>query len=275
MSVKICLITGGNGAVGEAAATEIAKSGATVILVSRSRERGEAARDKVRKKTGSDSVELLVGDMSVQASIRQLAGDFLSSHDRLSVLVNTAAVFANRRILTSDGLELMFATNHLGPFLLTNLLLDPLKTASPSRVITVSAPSTTKLDFDDLQGGKHFNALSAFGASKTANIMFTYELAQRLQGTGVTANVLHPGLVRSNLMKNAPAIIRWVSKLVSRSPDRAGKALAYLATDSQIRETTGRFFKGTTISESSTYSRDLENRRRLWDMSAKLTGLVS
>lgn len=227
----------------------------------------------MREKAGSNSVELLVGDMSVQTSIRRLARDFLSSHDGLHVLINTAAVFANRRNLTSDGLELMFATNHLGPFLLTNLLLDPLKAAAPSRIITVSAPSTTQLDFDDLQGEKHFSALSAFGASKAANLLFSYELARRIQGTRVTADVLHPGLVRSNLMQDAPAIIRGLSKLISRSPDRAGKALAYLASSSDVEEMTGCFFKGTKMSESSAYSRSSENQKRLWDVSARLTGL--
>ncbi len=273
-SERICLITGGSGAIGRAAAIEIAQSGITIVLVSRKRERGEDARDEVRKKGGS-SVELLIGDLSVQASVRQLAKDFLSNHDHLNVIINAAAVFTNRRILTSDGFELMFATNHLGPFLFTNLLLDGLKRAAPSRIITVSAPSTTKLDFDDLQGAKHFSALHAFSASKTANLLFTYEIARRLQGTRVTANVLHPGLVRSNLMHDAPVIIRGFSKLVSRSPDRAGKALAYLASSSDIEGTTGSFFKGTRVSESSVYSRDSENQRRLWDVSEKLTGLSS
>lgn len=274
LAEKICLITGGSGAIGKAAAIEIAKSGGSVVLISRNQERGQASRDEVRRASGNSSVELLVGDMSVQASIRQLARDFSSNHDRLHVLVNTAAVFANHRTLTKDGLELMFATNHLAPFLLTNLLLDPLKTAAPSRIITVSAPSTTKLDFDDLQGEKHFSALGAFGASKTANLLFTYELARRLQGTRVIANVLHPGLVRSSLMHDAPAIIRGLSKLASRSPVRAGKALAYLASSPEIEETTGQFFRGTRISESSGYSRDPENQKRLWDVSARLTALA-
>lgn len=275
MAEKTCLITGGNGAIGKAAAIEIARSGASVALISRSQQRGEAARDEVRKESGNSSVELLVGDLSVQESIRQIARDFLSNHDRLHALVNTAAVFANHRTLTKDGLELMFATNHLAPFLLTTLLLDPLKTAAPSRIITVSAPSTTKLDFGDLQGEKHFSALGAFGASKTANLLFTYELARRLQETRVVANVLHPGLVRSNLMHDASAIIRGLSKLASRSPARAGRALAYLASSPDIEGTTGQFFKGTRISESSAYSRDPENQKRLWDVSAELTALAS
>jgi len=239
---KTCLITGGTGAIGRAAALHLAKTGARVVLVARERQRGEDIRDDIRRETGNKSISLLTGDLSVQRSVRQLAADFLSSHDQLNILVNTAAVFANHRTLTPDGLELMFATNHLGPFLLNNLLLDRLKEAPSARVITLSAPSTTHLDFTDLQGEGHFSAFGAFGASKTANILFTYELSRRLGRSKVTANVLHPGLVRSNLMRDAPAIIRFVSRLVSRSPEHAGRTIAYLATSPEMENMTGKFF---------------------------------
>jgi NAD(P)-dependent dehydrogenase (short-subunit alcohol dehydrogenase family) len=273
LSGKTCLITGGTGAVGKAAAIQLSKLGAGVVLVARNRERGQAAQHEVEGQTGNKSIDFLTGDLSVQKSVRQLASDILSNHDQLHVLVNTAAVFINHRTLTPEGLEMMFATNHLGPFLLTNLLLDRLKAAGPARIITLSAPSTIRLDFDDLQGEKHFSALGAFGASKTANLLFTYELARRLNETRVTANVLHPGLIRSNLMQDAPMIIRVLSKIVSRSPERAGRLVAFLAASPEVEGTTGQFFKGTKISQSSSYSRDSENQKKLWDVSAKLTGV--
>jgi NAD(P)-dependent dehydrogenase (short-subunit alcohol dehydrogenase family) len=196
---------------------------------------------------------------------------FYQNHQKLDVLLNTAAVFLNRRIETPDRLETMFATNHLGPFLLTNLLIRSLEAATPSRVITVTAPSTTKLDFEDLQGTKHFGALNAFGATKTANLLFTYELARKLTGFGVTANALHPGLVRSNLMHEAPFIIKWLARLTSKSPNRAAEALVYLSSSPAVKEITGKFFKGMKISESSSYSNNPENQKRLWEISAALT----
>jgi len=169
----------------------------------------------------------------------------------------------------------MFATNHLGPFLLTNLLLNRLKEAPSARVITLSAPSTTRLDFTDLQGERHFSAYGAFGASKTANILFTYEPSRRLDRTNVTANILHPGLVKSNLMRDAPTIIQFVSRLVSRAPEHAGRTVTYLATSPEVENVTGQFLKGKRVSESSLYSRNPENQKKLWEISAKLTGLAA
>src|SRR5262249_3131281 len=144
-------------------------------------------------------------------------------YDRLDVLINNAAVFKQRRTLTPEGLETMFATNHVGPFLLTNLLLERLKASPSSRILIMTAPSTTKVDFDDLQADKHFNPLQAFGASKTCNLLFTYELARRLADTHVTVNAILPGLVKSQLMREAPAPIRWVPSLLSSTPEQAAQ----------------------------------------------------
>ena len=218
-------------------------------------------------------MELMVCDLSIQRSVRGLAKEFAASHRQLHILVNNAAIVIRRRILTEDGLELMLATNHLGPFLLTNLLLELLKAGAPSRIITVSAPSTTKLDFDNLQGEKRFRPLWAFGASKMANLLFTYELAKHLEGSGVTANVLHPGLMRSGLMREAPLMIRLVTSRVSKGAERAAEALIHLAASPEVQGVTGSFFKGRRIADSNPYSRDRGVQRRLWEASANLTGL--
>ncbi len=268
-----CAVTGANGGLGKATAKGLAKAGATVVLVCRNPERGEQARKEIVEESGSKSVELLVGDLSVQRSVRNLAHELVSLHPRLNVLVNSAAVFTNHRSLTSDGLETMFATNHLGPFLLTNLLLDTLKANAPSRLLTISAPSTTKLDFDDLQGERKFGALHAFGATKACNLLFTYELARRLEGSGVTASVIHPGLVRTNLMKEAPAPIRWITRLVSSSPEKAAETVVYYASSNDVEQLNGKFFKGRKTLEPSAYTSDPAVQKRLWDVSVELTKL--
>ncbi len=273
LSKKICMVTGASGSIGKAVALRLAQSGASVLLVCRDQAKGNAVREDILSGTGNGSVEVLLCDLSSQGSIRDMVKTFSQAYQKLDVLLNTAAVFLNHKVETSDRLEMMFATNHLGPFLLTNLLIDSLKAAAPARVITVTAPSTTKLDFDDLQSATHFGALNTFGATKTANLLFTYELARRLKGSGVTANALHPGLVRSNLMHEAPFIIRWLAKLTSRSPKGAAEALMYLSSSPEVEDVTGRFFKGMKLSESSSYSRDPENQKRLWEISAALTGI--
>jgi NAD(P)-dependent dehydrogenase (short-subunit alcohol dehydrogenase family) len=188
-------------------------------------------------------------------------------------LINNAAVFTRSRTVSVDGLEMIFATNHLGPFLLTNLLLGLLGAGAPSRVINVTAPSTSKLDLDDLQGERRFRALTAFGRSKMCNLLFTYEAARRLEGTGVAVNAFHPRLVRSKLMKEAPALLRVPVRLVSAPPEKAATALAHLALAEELTDVSGRFFKGTKEIRSSPYSRGPAVQARLWETSGRLTAL--
>jgi NAD(P)-dependent dehydrogenase (short-subunit alcohol dehydrogenase family) len=270
---RTCLVTGATGALGKAAAVGLARAGTSVVLVARDRTRGEIAAEEVRAEARNPSVRLLVADLSRMESVRRLAQEAASLLPRLNVLVNCAAVFSRRRVVTSEGFELMFATNVLGPFLLTNLLMGSLRAGSPSRILTVSAPSTTELDFADLQGEKTFRALHAFGASKTADILFTYEIARRLAGEGITANVVHPGLVKSGLMRQAPAPIRILVGLAARPPDRAAEALVRLALAPEFEGVTGRFYKRAELSESSAYSRDPSNQRKLWEAASQLVGL--
>jgi len=274
MNGKVCIVTGANGAVGQALATELARLGATVVMVCRNQERGDAARAEVMAATGNQSVELLLVDLSSQASIRRAVAEFLAWHNRLDVLINNAAIVTQQRTVTADRLEMMFATNHLGPFLMTNLLLDCLKASAPALVLTVTAPSTVALNFDDLQGAQHFDALRAFGATKMCNLLFTYELARRLAGTDVRANAVHPGLVKSNLMKEAPFFIRWFSRLVSGSPERGAATAVYLASSPEAASLTGKLFKDKKPIDSNAYSYDPAVQRRLWDVSTALVKMA-
>ncbi len=269
---RVCVVTGATGALGKATANALAQRGARVVLVSRDQARGHAVVASVRQASGAGSVELLQGDLSDLRSVRNLAKSFGDAHDRLDVLVNAAAIFTRKRTETAGGLELMFVTNFLGPFLLTNLLVPTLRAGAPSRVITVSAPTTTELDFADLQGNTRWRPLHAFGASKMADLLFTYTLARRLEETGVQANVLHPGVFKSDLMREFAAPVRFFAGLASKPPEQAAEAVAYLASSPHLEGFTGRFFKGTELSESNAYSRDLEVQERLWREAERLVG---
>src|SRR2546425_12765301 len=269
---RVCMVTGATGALGKATANAFAQRGARVVIVSRDEARGHAVVASVRQSSGAGSVEALQADLSDLRSVRNLAKSFGEAHDRLDVLVNAAAVFTRKRIETADGFELMFVTNFLGPFLLTNLLAPALRAGAPSRVITVSAPTTTELDFADLQSRANWRPLHAFGASKMADLLFTFGLARRLEGTRVLANVVHPGLIKSDLMRELSAPARFVVGLASRSPEQAAETLAYLASSAELEGVTGRFFKGTKLSESNVYSRDSDVQDRLWLEAGRLLG---
>ncbi len=195
------MVTGANGGMGKEIARELAKMGATVVMVSRDLGRGEAARAEVQAQSGNDAVELLLADLSSLQSIRHLVQEFMARHTRLHVLVNNVGVTLPRRSVTVDGLETVFATNHLAPFLLTNLLLPVLKASAPARVVTVSsaAHSMGKINFEDLQSEQRYREIRVYNQSKLASMLFSYELARRLAGTGVTANVLEPGFVKTNM----------------------------------------------------------------------------
>jgi len=269
---RVCMVTGATGALGKATANAFAQRGATVVLVSRDEARGHAVVASVRQSSGAGSVELLQGDLSDLHSVRNLAQSFGEGHDHLDVLVNAAAVFTRKRIETAGGFELMFVTNFLGPFLLTNLLIPALRAGAPSRVITISAPTTTELDFADLQSKTRWRPLHAFGASKMAELLFTYSLARRLERTGIRANVLHPGLIKSDLMRDLAAPARFFVRLASKPPEQAAEAVATLASSPALEGFTGRFFKGTQPSESNEYSRDPDIQERLWKEGERLVG---
>ena len=278
MTGKVCLVTGGNSGIGKATALGLAKLNATVVIVSRDKDKGEAAALEIRMQSGKKDVDSMVADLSSQDSVRELAHDFKSRYKRLDVLVNNAGVFLPKRIQTVDGLEATFATNHLGHFLLTNLLLDLLKKSAPSRIInlTSSAHRGTEMNFDDLQGEKKYSGYFAYSQSKLANVLFTYQLAKLLQGTGVTVNCLHPGVVRTGFGKDQVGLMSVMVRISSpfmMSPEKAARAAIYLATSSTLEGVSGKHFSKGREEKSSDESYDASSAERLWNVSAELTKL--
>ena len=272
LKAKTFMVTGPTSGLGKATAQILANQGATVIMACRNKARGEAALAEIKNTSGNNSLEMLLVDLSSQESVYKAAQQFQQNYGRLDVLINNAAIFKKQRTLTVDSLETMFATNHLGPFLLTNLLLGPLKKSNSARIINISAPATNHLNFEDLQGEVKFQALNAFGASKMANLLFTFQLARQLEGTGVTCNVLHPGLVKSTLLGEMPAIMRGLLNLVSAPPEKAAPAVVYLATSPEIEGQSGKFFKGSKVIEAAAYAQNPQMQQALWEASLKLVG---
>lgn len=272
---KTALVTGATSGIGRAIAAGLARHGAAVTITARDRARGEAAASEIRAETGNQNVEVLLADLASQGSIRALAEQFRQGHPALNVLVNDAAVFMSRREISPDGLEMTFAVNHLGYFLLTHLLLDALKAGAPSAVVNVTAPSTTRPDFDDLQGKRRFSAAEAFGASKMCNLLFSYALARRLEGSGVRVFAYHPGLVKSGLMRGAPAPMRLVGGLVNLfaiPAERAVDGVAALA-ENPHGAAGGVFYHGEKPIAPPAYALDEAAQERLWAESARLVGL--
>lgn len=272
-----CVVTGASAGIGKATALGLARMGARVGIVARSRERGEAARAEVmREAAGGAGVELFLADLSIQAEVRRLAAEIRERCPRLHVLVNNAAVYTPKRPLSPDGIELQFAVNHLAPFLLTNLLLDVLARSAPSRVVTVSseAQRTSPLEWDDLQGERRYRGLRAYATTKLANLLFTRELARRLADTGVTANAVHPGVVGTELLLGGFRPLRLL-KRVLRTPEDGARVVLRLAAAPGMERVTGRYFRDEGEIRPSAAARDDEAARRLWRVSEELTGLAA
>ena len=281
MNGKICLVTGASSGIGKATALGLAKLGATVVMVCRDTARGEAALSEIKQKSGNNSLDLLVADLSSQAEIRSLASEYRGKYQHLHVLINNAGVYYTKRHVTVDGLEAMFAINYLARFLLTNLLLDIIKSSAPARIINVAGAyhAKGKINFDDLQGEKDFDGQRANHQSKLADVLFTYELARRLKGTGVTVNCLHPGMVATSLVdkdKDFPLFFKYLYKLskpLMKSPAHGAETSIYSASSPEIEGITGRYFINKKIAQSSPESHDRELAQRLWEVSEKLANL--
>jgi NAD(P)-dependent dehydrogenase (short-subunit alcohol dehydrogenase family) len=262
MNDRVVMVTGATGALGEAAARAFAEAGTQVVLVARNSQRLDAAAERIRAAVPNAKLEMLVTDLADRDSIHRAVEKFKKTHDKLHVLVNNAAVFKKLDPKT------MFVTNHLGPFLLTTALVDTLKASAPSHVLNVSAPSTTRLDFNDLQNEKA-SAFTAFGASKMCNLLFTVELAERLRGTGVSVNAFFPGLVKSELMNELAAPLRILFRLISSKPDKPARALVELAEQND----SGSFYKSGKKLKWNRYVTGTEPRRKLWRASEELVGI--
>lgn len=262
------VITGATGAIGSAAAAVLAAQGARLLLLARPTNRLDSVVERLQR----DKRVLGIGvDLSVLSSMRRASREIARSAAHVDALIHVAAVFSNERRQTADGFELMLATNHLGPFVLTNLLRDQL--VGGGRVIMVSAPSSTRVNFDHLLSKDDFRPLQTFGATKAANLMFAFELARRAKRWDVRANAYHPGLVRSELMQEASRPIRLFSRLLSRSADRAASDLAELATSPAFEGTTGWFFKGVRRIDAPRSTLDVDAQQSLWARTAELVEL--
>jgi NAD(P)-dependent dehydrogenase (short-subunit alcohol dehydrogenase family) len=278
MEGKVVLITGGTSGIGRAAATALAAMGAEVAVTGRSRQRGEAAVEEIRDTSGNERVSLMLADLAVQTEVRGLAEEFRERYDRLDVLVNNAGIIQSKRTETPDGLELTLAVNHLAPFLLTNLLLDLLKESAPSRIITVSSEARrgAQIDFEDLQSERRYRAFKVYGMTKLANILFTYELAERLEGTGVVANCLHPGGVNTNFGTNNRSVgtlLFRAFKPFMRTPEQGADTIVYLAISPEAGKMTGRYLTDRKVVSSFNEPHDEATQKRLWEVSEKLTNL--
>jgi NAD(P)-dependent dehydrogenase (short-subunit alcohol dehydrogenase family) len=265
MGNKVILITGSTDGIGKQTALDLAKTGATVLIHGRNRARCENTLTEIKKKTGNRNLDFFIADLASLRQIRNLAGEIKSRYDQLDVLINNAGVIENHRKLTEDGYEMTFAVNHLAYFLLTGLLLDLLKKSAPSRIINVSSTThSSSIDFDDLQSEKYYSGYSVYSLSKLCNILFTYELAERLQGTGVTANCLHPGVINTKLLR--------MNFSGGRPVAEGSKTSVYLATAPELESVTGKYFMDKRETRSASISYDAEVRKKLWELSEQMVG---
>jgi NAD(P)-dependent dehydrogenase (short-subunit alcohol dehydrogenase family) len=265
---KTILITGSTDGIGRQTALDLAQTGAAILLHGRDPTRGERVLHAIRKVTGNDRIEIFIADLASLNQVRSLAEKVHQKHKSLDVLINNAGVYETTRKISQDGFERTFAVNHLAPFLLTHLLLDLLKRGAPSRIINVSSMAhASSIDFENLQGEKHYGGYDAYALSKLCNMLFTYQLARRLEGTGVTANCLHPGVISTKLLKAG-----WG---VGGSPVAEGsKNSVYLATAPELDGVSGKYFMNRKQTKSSGISYDQKTQKKLWHVSERMTGIV-
>ncbi|MEO7985952.1 MAG: SDR family oxidoreductase [Gemmatimonadales bacterium] len=275
---RICVVTGATRGIGRAVALGLAKLGAQLVLVCRRPEDGAEVAAAIAAAGGRDA-EVVVADLASQASIRKAAGEIVSRHDRLHVLVNNAGVILRERQVTVDGFETQFAVNHLAYFLLSQLLLDALRQGAPSRIVNVSsgAHQGGRIDFDALQSERRYDPIRVYSMTKLANLLFTHELARRLDGSGVTVNAVHPGVVATRLLAtylDVPVVGGTIARAFGAKPEKGAETIIHLAAAPELASVTGAYFAGGQQSRSSPASYDEAVARRLWDVSAELTGLA-
>jgi retinol dehydrogenase 12 len=279
MHDKICLVTGATSGIGLVTAEALARKGATVIVVGRNPSRGAAMVHRIQQETRNPAVELMLADLSNQAQVRQLASEVQRRFDHLDVLVNNAGAFFGQRQVSTEGIEMTFALNHLAYFLLTDLLLDRLKASASARIVNVSSEAHrgSRLDFSNLQGQHRYRGWRAYAQSKLANILFTYELARRLEGTGVVTNALHPGFVATNFGRNnrgLTAMLWRMLQLAAISPQRGAETIIYLASAPEVMGISGKYFVKKKAVGSSEASYNRAAAERLWQVSTELTELT-
>ncbi len=282
MAGKTVLVTGATAGIGEVAAIELVREGASVILVGRNSEKLDATVKKIKKDTGRDAADALLADLSSQAEVRRLAEQVRLRHPRIDVLVNNAGALFAQRAETVDGIERTFALNHLAYFLLTNLLLDNLKAAGHARVVNVASEAhriaAGGMNFDDPQFKKGYAGMRAYGQSKLANILFSNELARRLEGTGVASNALHPGIVSTNFTAGNGAtgwLFRRLYSVIGISSESGAKTTIHLAAAPEVEGITGRYFAKCKPAKPTKPAQDPAAARRLWEVSEQMTGVAA
>jgi NAD(P)-dependent dehydrogenase (short-subunit alcohol dehydrogenase family) len=280
MSGKVCLVTGGTSGIGYVTSRELAKVEANVVITARSEEKGKRSVEKLRAESGKSNINALIADFSFQSQVRKLVEEFKRQYDRLDVLINNAGAIYFRRTLTQDGIEMTFAANQLAPFLLTNLLLERLVSSAPARVVNVAsnAHEGHVINFDDLEGERNYSFMNAYGQSKLANVMFTYELDRRLAGSEVTVNAVHPGYVGTNMGGNNGWLVRLflpINRLWAIDVDQGAETVIYLASSPEVDGVSGKYYYQNKAVPSSPYSHDENAAKRLWEVSEEMTGLNS
>jgi retinol dehydrogenase-12 len=278
MHGRVCIVTGASSGIGRATARELAARGATVVLVCRDPERGARARAEVAAASPERQAYLELADLASQAEVRRLAVDLLAHHPAIHVLVNNAGVVNLRHTTTVDGIETVFAVNHLAYFLLTHLLQERLAASGGGRIVNVASEvhSMGHVDFDDLGRERRYRAMQVYAQSKLANILFTYELARRLAGVDLTVNCLHPGAVATGLGQNNGRLATLVTRVLRpffRTPEKGAATAVFLASSPEVADTSGRYFVDCRPKKTSDRSYDTAVAARLWDVSARLTGL--
>ena len=275
---KVCLITGATSGIGAETARALAARGATTVVVGRNAEKGAATARQISAETGNPEVACLTADLASQVQIRQLAGQFLQRYSRLDVLVNNAGAMLTQRQESPEGIEMTLALNHLGPFLLTQLLLETLKASAPARIVNVASGfhALATLDWQDLQSRRRYFGLTAYNRSKLANVLFTYELARRLEGTGVTANAANIGFTRTGLYRQQNlglglGLLCWLTLPFAHSVEESAQTVIYLATAPELARVSGKYFEGEKEISSSKASYVVEDAARLWQISAEMT----
>ena len=276
MTGKTCLVTGATSGIGEVAARELANKGARVVLVGRSREKAEATAAMIRQATGNPAVDTLLADLSSQAEVRRLAGEVQGRYPRLDVLVNNAGAMFSPRRESVDGIEMTWALNHMAYFLLTDLLRDTLKASAPSRVVSVASDAhrmVSGINFDDVEGKKQYKPFRTYGQSKLANILFTRELARRLEGSGVTANCLHPGFVATNFTTGKGWLFwsfQQAARVFAITPEKGAATTIHLASSPEVERITGQYFVKSQPATPTAAARDDAAASRLWDLSERM-----
>ena len=272
------MITGANSGIGRETALALARMGARIVMVCRDEAKGLEARRDIEAQSGNTQLDLLLADLGSLRQVRRLAESFQARYGALHVLVNNAGLILGERSVTEEGHETTFAVNHLAPFLLTHLLLDTLKASAPARIINVASTVHfgVRIHFEDLFQEANYQPMGAYRQSKLANILFTYRLAEQLEGTGVTANCLHPGIVETNFGNKGSRLYRFFKPMVKPffiNPQKGAETLIHLASSPEVENTTGKYFERKKPRRSSKISYDIETQDRLWNISEQLTGL--